>query len=386
MRGKLGIRHTRPAVRRLAAFLASGAGRTAIAAALVLKLSPGLAQIIEQQVAPAMSIGAGIVRPIESGPAIRLTPKLDRGQVERMRQITEIGARLEPGADLEREFRAALAFYCDAARTGSTDALVRLGGLYANGRGVARDDAVAATLFRRAASFGSEVGRQMSLMIQTYEERLPDCLQGELVSIDAPAATILYGPRPQPAATGNLALRPPSLSDPARFDRVRPTAGQRRIAQLVLRLSSRYRIDPRLVMAVIRAESNFDAGAISSRNAIGLMQLIPETAARFSITDPRDPEQNLRGGIAYLRWLLAYFRGDVVLALAGYNAGEGAVDRFGGVPPFPETMAYVQRIQAIYPRDRHAYDPAVTDASPIFTRISSSDAPPLPRQRAIRVN
>ena len=77
-----------------------------------------------------------------------------------------------------------------------------------------------------------------------------------------------------------------------------------------------------------------------------------------------DPVDNLRGGIRYLRWLLSYFQGDVTLALAGYNAGEGAVDRARGVPPYRETRAYVQRIRALYPHDRHPFDARITDPSP----------------------
>jgi len=83
------------------------------------------------------------------------------------------------------------------------------------------------------------------------------------------------------------------------------------------------------------------------------MQIIPETAERFGVTDIMDPVQNIRGGMAYLRWLLNYYRGDVSLVLAAYNAGEGAVDRYNGVPPYAETLAYVQRIRAAY---RHAIE------------------------------
>jgi soluble lytic murein transglycosylase-like protein len=83
------------------------------------------------------------------------------------------------------------------------------------------------------------------------------------------------------------------------------------------------------------------------------MQLIPATAARFAVRDPLDPEQNLRGGLAYLRWLLATFDGDVLRVAAAYNAGEGTVLRHGGVPPFPETREYVRRVLALYGSDRH---------------------------------
>jgi soluble lytic murein transglycosylase-like protein len=122
-------------------------------------------------------------------------------------------------------------------------------------------------------------------------------------------------------------------------------------------MAAEFRLDPRLVFALIRAESNFDPLAKSPKNAQGLMQLIPETAERFAVRDVWDPMENLRGGMSYLRWLLSYFKGDVVLALAGYNAGEGAVDRHKGVPPYAETIAYVQRIRALYPADKHPFDP-----------------------------
>jgi soluble lytic murein transglycosylase-like protein len=100
-------------------------------------------------------------------------------------------------------------------------------------------------------------------------------------------------------------------------------------------------------MAVIQAESNFNAKAMSPKSAQGLMQLIPATAERFGVSDPWDPHQNLQGGMAYLRWLLDYFNGDVRLALAGYNAGERAVERYGDVPPYKETRNYLRRIARI---------------------------------------
>jgi soluble lytic murein transglycosylase-like protein len=97
--------------------------------------------------------------------------------------------------------------------------------------------------------------------------------------------------------------------------------------------------------------------------------LIPETAIRFNVRKPFDPEQNIRGGLSYLRWLLAYFKGDVTLVAAAYNAGEGAVNHFAGVPPFAETRGYVQRIRELFRRDQHPYDPSVVDPSPDLPRI-----------------
>ena len=108
------------------------------------------------------------------------------------------------------------------------------------------------------------------------------------------------------------------------------------------------RVSPALALAVIAVESSGRADAVSPAGAAGLMQLMPETAARFGVRDRARPEESIRGGVAYLDWLLARYGGDPVLALAGYNAGEGAVDRHGGVPPYPETRAYVPKVLAAW--------------------------------------
>ena len=108
------------------------------------------------------------------------------------------------------------------------------------------------------------------------------------------------------------------------------------------------RVSPALALAVITVESAGRVGAVSHAGAQGLMQLIPATATRFGVADVNDPVQNIRGGVAYLDWLLDAFDGDVVLALAGYNAGEGAVQRNGGVPPYAETRDYVPRVLAAW--------------------------------------
>jgi soluble lytic murein transglycosylase-like protein len=126
-------------------------------------------------------------------------------------------------------------------------------------------------------------------------------------------------------------------------------------------------LEPHLVLAFIATESNFDATAISPKNAQGLMQLIPETAARFGVRNAMDPAQNVRGGMAYLRWLMARFQGDVVLVAAAYNAGEGAVERYLGVPPFAETRQYVWKIvQASGGLFSHPFDARVTEVSDLL--------------------
>lgn len=126
-------------------------------------------------------------------------------------------------------------------------------------------------------------------------------------------------------------------------------------------------VDEALVRAVIHAESAFRSNARSHKNAQGLMQLIPATAERFGVSDAYDPVQNISGGVQYLAWLLRRFNNDVRLATAGYNAGEGNVDRHGGVPPFAETQVYVERVGILHARYRAALDAAAGAASVLPT-------------------
>ncbi len=116
----------------------------------------------------------------------------------------------------------------------------------------------------------------------------------------------------------------------------------------------RHGVDEAVVRAVIHAESAFNPNALSHAGAQGLMQLIPATARRFGVSNPFDAGQNIEGGVQYLAWLLKRFNGDLTLAAAGYNAGEGAVDKYNGVPPYRETQRYVQRVGVLAERYRAA--------------------------------
>ncbi len=127
------------------------------------------------------------------------------------------------------------------------------------------------------------------------------------------------------------------------------TTGDAEVDSYIVDSARRYNVDPLLIYAQMHQESAFKKKARSHKGASGLMQLMPATARRFGVTDIYDPQQNIDAGIKYMRWLLNKFGGDVVLALAGYNAGEGAVMKYGNnVPPYRETQEYVRRITTRY--------------------------------------
>ncbi len=217
-------------------------------------------------------------------------------------------------------YRLALMLYCRADADDHAGAAFAIGLMYASGKGRRRSDTRAGRWFRRAASLGHGEAREMA-DIYHRGSGVARCPNG-------------WG------RGGSAAARLRAPPD---------------IKALVDELSPRFKLDPKLVLAVISVESAFQVGAVSSANAQGLMQLIPATAKRFGVRDPFDAAQNLRGGMAYLRWLLREFRGNVTLALAAYNAGENAVKRHGGIPPYRETQTYVRRIRRLYAAKTHPY-------------------------------
>ena len=255
--------------------------------------------------------------------------------------LVALAQAYEYGEGVAKDPLTAAALYCEAARAGDAEAQYSLGWMYANGRGVAHDDAVAAALLALAAEAGHAAARRVLAFLGDERGRLPDCMLP-----DPPALS----EEPQPEALDPFADLSPQ---------------KQKIAQLVTALAPTYMVAPRLALAVIAAESNFDPNAQSPKNALGLMQLIPDTATRFRVKNRSDIRDNLRGGLAYLRWLLSYYRGEVALAAAAYNAGEAVVDRYRGIPPYPETRNYVQRVLALFGSERHPYDPALA-APPAF--------------------
>lgn len=248
---------------------------------------------------------------------------------------------LEHGEGVPKDPLRAANLYCDGARYGDAESQFSLGWMYANGRGVLRSDELASAFFQLAAKQGHEQARKMLHFVGEAATPLPDCMK-----------TVK-----------------PEVNDDYAFPADNDNPRQQKVVGLVRKLAPEYGVSPRLVMAVIRAESNFEPTAVSPKNAQGLMQLIPETSVRFNVRKPFDPEQNIRGGMAYLRWLLAYFEGNVSLVAAAYNAGEGAVNRYRGIPPYAETRDYVSRILRLFQKTEHPFDPAVTEPSPELPRI-----------------
>ncbi len=184
------------------------------------------------------------------------------------------------------------------------------------------------------ADGGSEAGARAEPRLGWFWEEVP-------VALDADGALRLR------AAMTRLA-NPPNGAAPAvpRLQTLRDIL--RAQGADILRATVGTRVSPALVLSVIAVESGGRAEVVSEKGAQGLMQLMPDTAARFGVADPLAPTENIRGGAAYLDWLIGEFGGDVILALAGYNAGEGALRDHGGVPPFAETRDYVPRVLAAF--------------------------------------
>ncbi len=264
-----------------------------------------------------------------------------RGEPEALVQLAQ---KHEHGEGVTKDFQLANALYCKAAKAGHAEGQFKLGWIYANGRGVERDDGVAAALFAMAAQQGHEYANKLLEYVRQHiATQLPACL--------------LPDPPVQVAVV--------SESGPAPRDR-------NEIEQLVHRLAPQYAVDPNLVLAVISAESAFNPKALSPKNAQGLMQLIPETAERFGVKQAFSPAENIKGGLAYLRWLLAFFQGDVPLVLAAYNAGERAVEKYRGIPPYAETRNYVRKITSVYKRALHPFEPGIVEPSLMMARPLSA--------------
>ncbi|PWC85874.1 lytic transglycosylase [Azospirillum sp. TSH100] len=232
----------------------------------------------------------------------------------------ELAQHYDRADGVKADQRLALSLYCRAARQDYADAALMAGRMHMAGLGgVSKDADLGRAWLRKAASLGNE-----------QAERLIGSAGGTVKTPDR--------------------CEPPNL----RWGIIRKPPAE--IRAMVQKMAPTYGLDPDLVLAVIAVESGYRVDVVSNKNAQGLMQLIPETAERFGVSDPFNAEQNLRGGMKYLRWLLAYFDGNVAYALAGYNAGEGAVLQYKGIPPYRETQDYVTKIRGIYAQTYHPFN------------------------------
>ena len=228
--------------------------------------------------------------------------------------LTAKALRYERALGVKRDYGEAFRLYCLAAIQGDKDAFYSMGWLYFNGRGVPRDLELAVGWFQRAANLGSRYG-------ETMLKRFPSV---------------------SPKLDRSCPIFMPGM----------PVSKQH-IEIWVRLIAPEFSIDPDLVLQVIGTESAFNYAALSVKNAHGLMQLIPATAKRFGVKDTWNPVQNIRGGVAYLNWLMRHFKGNVKFVLAAYNAGESAVRRYKGIPPYGETQRYVRKIIGNYHKTVH---------------------------------
>lgn len=264
-------------------------------------------------------------------------------QSQAAKGLFEQALAFENGEGVARDPLRAASLYCQAAYRGDREAQFNLGWMYANGRGVPRNDATAAFFFHAAAQQGLEAAMRMLKVVGEPVVEVPECMRP---------------PEAPPVEPVKAATRVPRVD----YKRIAP----HQIFDIVVKLAPQFNIQPQLAFAIIAAESNFNPLAQSVKSAQGLMQLVPKTSERFNVKNAFDPAQNIRGGLTYLRWLLAYFEGDVALVAAAYNAGEGTVEHYRGIPPYLETRNYVQRILASFGDRSHPFEARIARPSSVL--------------------
>lgn len=331
----------------------------ALAGACAWLLStPVAAQLADSQLNDGLQVApAPLVAP--KPPQSTVVPS----QVLRWRQEAQALEHGENG--MPRDPARAATLYCQAAQHGDAEAQFSLAWMLTNGRGIERDDAQAAHLFQAAAEQGMPQAQAIMQKLGTPLGEPPPCLRPMAVELPKPPMQVAAAQ--QHGRRGVVPPPPPELPLPANA----PAS----IVNFVKLVAPEFKLSPQLVLAIIGTESAFNPNAVSPKNAQGLMQLIPETAARFKVRNILDPVQNMRGGMAYLRWLMAYYQGNAVLVAAAYNAGEGAVNRYRGVPPYLETLGYVRKVLSQLSQVTHPYDPSITDPSPMLPLMRVAGMP-----------
>ncbi|MBL0667201.1 lytic transglycosylase domain-containing protein [Aeromonas jandaei] len=219
----------------------------------------------------------------------------------------------------------AIALYCVAASTGNPEGYFRIGRLLATGPASVRSAKMANSYLAMAMRLGNQQASRY------YNPRVGNAPMGDQCGVGMRGGQGSYFALPSTPFNVEAYL-------------ARQSPGKQKLATMLRHAAKRHQVDVRLVLAIAIAESNLESRAVSAKNAQGVMQLIPETQQRFGVTQPFDPAQNIKGGVSYLKWLDRRFDGDWVLISAAYNAGEKAVERYGGIPPYDETREYVKRV------------------------------------------
>ena len=250
-------------------------------------------------------------------PLIKITHQAQQGNIDSQ---LELATAYAYGQGIKKDHNLAIKWYCKAAKRGSVDAQRELSWMLLNTREIDQNEALAIRWFKIAAKSGD----QYSKKILTHLDK--DLRTTKTICTSFPTAY---------------------------WKTSKCNKDCQKIVLIVNDIAPGYNIEPLLVLSLIQYESNFNSKAKSHKNAIGLMQLLPETAKRFGVKNIWDPEQNIQGGIRYLRWLLKEFQGNVAFTLAGYNAGEQTVLRYKGVPPYKETRHYVKKILKLYGKTTH---------------------------------
>ena len=252
-------------------------------------------------------------------------PQTAQGRDFRQAPKAMTALRQGQAAQHSGNLQKAIALYCVAASTGNPEGYFRIGRLLATGPASVRSAKMANSYLAMAMRLGNQQASRY------YNPRVGNAPMGDQCGVGMRGGQGSYFALPSTPFNVEAYL-------------ARQSPGKQKLATMLRHAAKRHQVDVRLVLAIAIAESNLESRAVSAKNAQGVMQLIPETQQRFGVTQPFDPAQNIKGGVSYLKWLDRRFDGDWVLISAAYNAGEKAVERYGGIPPYDETREYVKRV------------------------------------------
>ncbi|EKP0311425.1 lytic transglycosylase domain-containing protein [Aeromonas veronii] len=252
-------------------------------------------------------------------------PQTAQGRDFRQAPRAMTALRQGQAAQHSGNLQKAIALYCVAASTGNPEGYFRIGRLLATGPASVRSAKMANSYLAMAMRLGNQQASRY------YNPRVGNAPMGDQCGVGMRGGQGSYFALPSTPFNVEAYL-------------ARQSPGKQKLATMLRHAAKRHQVDVRLVLAIAIAESNLESRAVSAKNAQGVMQLIPETQQRFGVTQPFDPAQNIKGGVSYLKWLDRRFDGDWVLISAAYNAGEKAVERYGGIPPYDETQEYVKRV------------------------------------------